>query len=562
MAIIEIAKIQVRRGQEGVTGLPQLDSGEFGWALDAQNLYIGNGSLAEGAPSVGNTRILTEHDSNLFSLTTGSSYVYLKDDAGQHRDSGINLYTDMSGSDYTYRKISDKLNDFTTIFDFGGVNGNFTDNTQILQNAIDQIWLNSDKNSPRGRVALRIPAGTYLISDTIYIPPYTTLIGDGQDKTVLILISESKSILQTCDSTSSPGNYVSFQEGSTNITDTINNINLIGITFEYATGLGGPGVAIMHPTLPLVRFDCATDSQIIDCKFNGYYPFGTNGAYGSSITFCGLELRGQGALATKDLLIKNCTFDGFIYDINSDYDIQDVVIDSCIFRNSNTGIVGAQSLGAGNQTGPVRTKIQNSKFINIEREAIYFYSNGSNIPTHNISTQNTFQEVGNSSNGDFNPTTAILNFQSSGNRSINDYFDRFDIINADTSNPNYPYFRELVDGHSYQENTSIVQHDIQGGIVLFAKFPIAVSSQSLKLQYSIRKAVANISRQGELHLNVSVTGDIPSVALTETYSYNGANNGMIEFSVSANTLTNTLNLSYMNSGTGEGIISYKYSQLQ
>ena len=52
MAVIEVAKIQVRRGQEGVTGLPQLDSGEFGWALDAQNLYIGNGALAEGAPAV------------------------------------------------------------------------------------------------------------------------------------------------------------------------------------------------------------------------------------------------------------------------------------------------------------------------------------------------------------------------------------------------------------------------------------------------------------------------------------------------------------------------------
>ena len=86
MAVIEIAKIRVRRGQETVTGTPVLDSGEFGWALDSQNLYIGNGSLAEGAPEVGNTRILTEHDSNLFNLTTGTSYVYLKDDEGQHRD--------------------------------------------------------------------------------------------------------------------------------------------------------------------------------------------------------------------------------------------------------------------------------------------------------------------------------------------------------------------------------------------------------------------------------------------------------------------------------------------
>ena len=41
MAVIEIAKIQVRRGQESVTGVPQLDPGELGWAEDTQHLYIG-----------------------------------------------------------------------------------------------------------------------------------------------------------------------------------------------------------------------------------------------------------------------------------------------------------------------------------------------------------------------------------------------------------------------------------------------------------------------------------------------------------------------------------------
>ena len=34
MSVIEIAKIQIRRGQEKTTGIPQLDPGEFGWAED------------------------------------------------------------------------------------------------------------------------------------------------------------------------------------------------------------------------------------------------------------------------------------------------------------------------------------------------------------------------------------------------------------------------------------------------------------------------------------------------------------------------------------------------
>ena len=63
MAVIQISKIQVRRGQKNSgIGVPQLSSAEFAWAVDSQELFIGNGSVAEGAPAVGNTKILTEHD--------------------------------------------------------------------------------------------------------------------------------------------------------------------------------------------------------------------------------------------------------------------------------------------------------------------------------------------------------------------------------------------------------------------------------------------------------------------------------------------------------------------
>ena len=61
MAVIEIAKIQVRRGQENTTGIPRLDPGEFGWAEDTQHLYIGK-RISEGANTDENSRILTEID--------------------------------------------------------------------------------------------------------------------------------------------------------------------------------------------------------------------------------------------------------------------------------------------------------------------------------------------------------------------------------------------------------------------------------------------------------------------------------------------------------------------
>ena len=39
MAVVQISRIQVRRGKKGVDNLPQLASGELGWAIDSQEFY-------------------------------------------------------------------------------------------------------------------------------------------------------------------------------------------------------------------------------------------------------------------------------------------------------------------------------------------------------------------------------------------------------------------------------------------------------------------------------------------------------------------------------------------
>jgi hypothetical protein len=58
MAIVQISQLQVRRGLD--QDLPQLASGELGWSIDSRKLYIGNGTLNEGAPVLGHTEVLTE----------------------------------------------------------------------------------------------------------------------------------------------------------------------------------------------------------------------------------------------------------------------------------------------------------------------------------------------------------------------------------------------------------------------------------------------------------------------------------------------------------------------
>jgi hypothetical protein len=66
MAVIQISQIQVRSGLQ--EDLPQLATGEFGWSVDTQRLFIGKGSLAEGAPTIGVTEILTEYSIGLINV--------------------------------------------------------------------------------------------------------------------------------------------------------------------------------------------------------------------------------------------------------------------------------------------------------------------------------------------------------------------------------------------------------------------------------------------------------------------------------------------------------------
>ena len=106
MAVVQISRIQVRRGK-GTNGIPQLAGGEFGWAVDSRALYIGNGSVAEGSPAVGNTKIITEHD-DLFTLA--NTYTYLN---------GVSVQTGPSATAPVKRTLQERLDEIANIRSFG-----------------------------------------------------------------------------------------------------------------------------------------------------------------------------------------------------------------------------------------------------------------------------------------------------------------------------------------------------------------------------------------------------------------------------------------------------------
>jgi len=207
VAVVQISKIQVRRGRkQGEAGVPQLSSGELAWAVDTQELYIGNGSVQEGAPAVGNSKVLTEHD-NLLDLI--ESYRFARNDASITKS--------------VFRTLQSKLDDRVNVKDFGAVGDGIADDTQAFQNAVDELFRNSDAEF---RKQLFIPTGHYLIANDLVIPSFALLEGESQVGAVIIVNDSSISV--TSSNGTAPINWQS--------TDRPQNIIIDRLTFRFTTG--------------------------------------------------------------------------------------------------------------------------------------------------------------------------------------------------------------------------------------------------------------------------------------------------------------------------------------
>jgi len=198
MAVVQISRIQIRRGKANSgTGFPQLASGEMGWAVDTQELYIGNGAVAEGSPAVGNTKVITQKD------LTGSTNIL---NLIQHiyRATDASMITGLSANAPVSRQLQDRLDDHVSVKDFGAKGDGVTDDTSAIQRAINELFLNqvnpASNTSSDGvarRVTLEFPAGEYITSSTLYVPSYATLSGQGTDKSVILYNSAVANTVST-----------------------------------------------------------------------------------------------------------------------------------------------------------------------------------------------------------------------------------------------------------------------------------------------------------------------------------------------------------------------------
>lgn len=257
MAVTQISRIQHRRGLE--QDLPQLSSAELGWSLDTRKLYIGNGTLEEGAPTVGLTRILTEHDiTDITSSFNYTNYTFVGNSAG---------YTAQTGANLAYpviRSFQQKLDDVINAADFGAVGDGITDDTSAINRALQQIYKSTVSSvEPRARRTILFSGGTYVISDVILIPPYAKLVGAGKGSTIIKQTRGNRPVANVCDSL--------FQTGANIGTSSAilpQDIEIKGIQFLNSNS---------NVTASLFNIDSASnviisDTKIVSNSAAGFYP--------------------------------------------------------------------------------------------------------------------------------------------------------------------------------------------------------------------------------------------------------------------------------------------------
>ena len=390
MAIVQISRITQRKGLQ--ENLPQLAGAEFGWSIDERRLYIGNGTLQDGAPVIGNTEILTEF-SEIIPLV--QDYTYSGEEA-----TGYTVQTGPSPGTPVQLSLQNWMDQFATVKDFGAMGDGITDDTAAINRALYQLYCR--EVNPAIRRSLFFPAGVYLVTGTINVPPYATLQGEGPKNSIIQMAAASSAsyVVQTSDSLQQTGANI-----GTNGATPPTSITIENMCFQS-----------MDP------MDIAFVNRASECIFNQVQFIGplttADLTVATDDTAC-IRFDSSDALDVHQIKFDNCGFTGTTYGVRTDQHVRGVSISGTHFSTLHKGIL-LEVNPAGAEFNPQGFGITSCDFDTIYAQGIVFYAD------RNATAQNTFGDVGNHFGGVTQPYASIIDFLSPNNISVGDMFERAD----------------------------------------------------------------------------------------------------------------------------------------
>jgi len=491
MPIVQISRIQHRRGKR--TDLPQLAAGELGWVIDEQRLFIGNGTVADGAPAVGNTEIVTEGSS---AFTTALSYTY----KGYLGDS-----TPITTSQQ--RTLQDRLDEYVSVRDFGAKGDDSTADLTAIQNAIDELYIDTDKDDTRARRVLFFPAGTYKISSALKIPPYAHLVGEGPDKTI-IKNSGNNAVMVMQDDEGNVGSNI----GNSSAT-TPTQIQITNMTLRQSVAYGG------------VSLDRVTNAYFNNVKFQGTFASGgTDSSNSKGVTVT----NSTATYSTSNIVFNQCQFTKFARLVDLSFNCTNIKFHACDFKTAFYGaLIGAEMDGSttGLDDGPRDIQFTSSSWSDIGQQAILVSpATGTTDdagPRHIVSHANFYAKtVGNNFEGVGSiREVPIIQFDNDECSSVQDFFERTDLRRSDGSSElnaapevqGIGVTTKLIKSQTLPDNTS--------SATTINEFP-ALSSKGIVIKYKITRGT--LDRTGEFIISCSTN----AVGFDDTFTESGADVGV------------------------------------
>lgn len=392
MAIVQVSRITNRKGLSD--NLPQLAGAELGWAIDTRQLYIGNGTLQEGAPVIGNTEILTEFTDLL--LVAGA-YTY------QGAAAGYTVQTGATSGSPVSLNLQNWLDQFASVLDFGAVGDGVTDDTEAINRALYQLYCR--EVNPQVRRSLFFPAGRYLVTESIIIPPYAMLYGEGINSSVIVL--------DTSSPTSTLSDYVARFGDSLQQTGV--NIGNNGATPPTDITISNMGFESLE-LVDVFLVEDASQCTFVDVSFKG--PLVEADLVDALDDIAGVRFSSTLSLVCNNITFRRCTFGGTTWGIQTPNQVSGCLVTESTFDTHYQGV----SLGDPTPVngGPTGFRILGNVFDNIYVEGIYVAASTS----LNASGYNMFYDVGNHFNGTTSPASAVISFVGTNNVSIGDLFQR------------------------------------------------------------------------------------------------------------------------------------------
>jgi hypothetical protein len=540
MAVIQISRIQIRRGVADLStpsGLPQLASGEFGWAVDQQRLWIGSGSVDEGAPAVENVEVLTVPSlTNILATFTASNYTY-------------KLNRSLNGDPLhpigaIGRTIQAKLDDTVNIKDFGG--NDSSDITKALQQAIDSLYITTSSivNGP----VLELNPTNYNLTATIYLPPNARLKGV-PGKTSITMLSSNTTVFQTVGIDSTGTKYF-----GTDILGSVDNVSVNGISFLYDASFTTTNVS------PTIILDKTHNTEITDCTFKGTYDLG-NTIAADVATGISIRYNNDSKLDNSNIKIENCQFTQLTHGIISIDGISNVKIKNNSFINNDRAIRLAN--GAFTGLSPYAVSINDNYFEKIYNEAIYV--DAGSTTTNVVSENNIFRmDVGAGltnlvGHGALSYVSPVITFKSVECTSINDNFGRFQYVQPIVSSQDgigsdlvATTILPLVAGnHTFQTRQPMTVNiapdpNVSSNLRPLAVVPVSTNSNALiEVDYVANKV--DSARTGKITINYSKA---LGVQLRDDFTAQGADDGTYEPIFSAIFTNNSIVIKYLTNANG------------